>query len=531
MPQNEPPAPRAAHPWRNGLLVGLVFAVAAGIYVAVRWGATTPEPNFLGACQRLRASGLAITSKDWFCRPAPWTHHAAYLGASFLMWLTFVAPCSILAATGRRFTALLPMAVAPFFTFRAIDVEARWWGTAFWPGHPASAIVLNILCIAAPVAVVWFANRNRRPRPEGDPSMVSIFGSAAVLILPTIAVVMLYRHMAIGESVGLDSPSWTVVLPLAVFGALLGPDRRWWPWSVAPVAVLVSFGPTVALLSLPLRFQIWTLFGSALPLAAVGVLWAAWWPLSLVITRAHRRQQAPNPERTLAVPLEPDDVDAVVPAVPPARRRNLRPIVVLDSLAISLLVISLIMFRTDPVPIQIGTALPTFLGERAHWQDVRTRLDLRQAMSAMDAYAAAHGSYQGFTATSGAKSDHSLAWADLLSLHSDTPVPRFTMIVAAAGSRARIGAESPSGAAFCIGRDSPEAVLTYGTQPGHEGKYVRRPLERALAACGESPWTAHLEKAMPIEPLCDGMDGSSGYVICRMVQALAVNIMSTTKPI
>jgi hypothetical protein len=36
---------------------------------------------------------------------------------------------------------------------------------------------------------------------------------------------------------------------------------------------------------------------------------------------------------------------------------------------------------------------------------------------------------------------------------------------------------------------------------------------------------------MPIEPLCDGMDGSSGYVICRMVQALAVTIMSTTKPI
>jgi hypothetical protein len=512
-------------------LVGLVFAVAAGIYVAVRWGATTPEPTFFGACQRLRASGLPITSKDWFCRPAPWTHHAAYLGASFLMWLTFVVPCSILAATGRRFTALLPMAMAPFFTFRAIDVEARWWGTAFWPGHPASAIALNIVCIAAPVAVVWFANRSRHPRPEGDPSMVSIFGSAAVLIVPTIAVVMFYRHVGVGESASLDSPSWTVVLPLAVFGALLGPDRRWWPWSVAPVAVLVSFGPTVAVLSLPLRFQIWTLFGSALPLAAVGVLWVAWWPLSLVITRLHRRQQAPDLERTLAVPLEPDHVDADVAAVPPVRRRNLRPIVVLDSLAIALLVVSLIMFRTDPVPIQIGTALPTFLGERTHWQDVRTRQDLRQAMSAMDAYAAAHGSYQGFTADKGAEHDHSLAWADLAELRADPQVPHLTMIVTTAGSRARIGAESLSGAAFCIGRDSPDAVLTYGTEPGHEGKYVRRPLERALAACGRSPWTAQLEKAMPIGTLCDGMDESSGYVICRMVQVLAVGIMSTTKPL
>ncbi len=62
-----------SRPRRTRVAIAMVFTAAAGAYVAVRWGATTPFPTFVGACQRLKASGLQMSSKDWFCNPIPWT--------------------------------------------------------------------------------------------------------------------------------------------------------------------------------------------------------------------------------------------------------------------------------------------------------------------------------------------------------------------------------------------------------------------------------------------------------------------------
>lgn len=549
MRPNEPdstPSPRA---WPRRALIGLAFVVPAGVYIAVRFGAATPfAVAFTGACQRLQQSGLPITSKDWFCNPVPWTEHAAYLGVNFLVWLMFVIPCSILAVTGRRFTALLPMLVAPFFTFVGFDIfHVQWWGTAYWPAHQDLAIALNLACLILPVAAVSLANRGRRPRSGGDPWMTSVFVSTALLVAPTIGVVRVARmlfaqHFAqIGGAV-----TWKQLAPgvvsMAVFGALLGPNRKWWPWSVAPVAVLLSLGPVGALLWGPQRFQIWSQFGAAVPLAALGLLWAAWWPLAMGITRKTRRTRpATNLERTLAVPLETEDEEAAPLYSPPARGRGVRPGVVLNSVAISLLAISLIMFRADPMLVQINTPFPTFLGPRANWQDVRTRLDLLQAMSAMDAYAATHGGYRGFNAAAGVKSDPSLAWANLGDLPRGHSVPWLTMFVATHGTRARIGAVSGSGAAFCIGRAGSHLPLTYGSASATRGAggwassvpsvHARTLLGRALAACGQAPWTSHLVTALPINSLCDGVDEhDGGYIECRMIQALGVQIMSSTKP-
>jgi hypothetical protein len=273
----------------------------------------------------------------------------------------------------------------------------------------------------------------------------------------------------------------------------------------------------------------------------VGLLWAAWWPLAVAITqKARRKGPATEPGSTPAVPLETETDEPAPPHSPPVRRRGVRPGVVLNSAAISLLAISLIMFRADPMPVQINTPFPTFLGVRASWQDVRTRLDLRQAMSAMDAYAAAHGGYRGFNATRGTQDDPSLAWANLARVRSKHQVPWLTMLVETHGIRARIGAVSGSGAAFCIGRAGPHLPLTYGSAsapPGADGWAssarsvdARTLLGRALAACGQAPWTAHLLAALPINSLCDGVDERGGYVECRMIQALGVKIMSSSKP-
>lgn len=537
------PATATDHAWRSRTLTGLVFVAAAGAYVAVRYGATTPIPMFIGACQRLRGSGLAITSKDWFCNPVPWTHHASYLGANLLVWLTFVVPCAILAATGRRFTALLPMVVAPFFTFAGFDIlRVQWWGTSYWPAHSGMAIAVNLALLIAPVAAVSIANRWRRPHPGAGPWMVSVFVSGALLALATIAVVAIARSL-FAQHFDLVGGSMTSqgLASIAVFGALLGPNRTWWPWSVAPVAVLLSLGPMGAVLTSPERFQLWSYFGDAIPLAVVGVLWAAWWPLSVAITQKARRTPGVDPERALAVPLEAEEEEIPPADVPRAQPRGVRPGVVLNSLAISLLAISLIMFRADPAPIQISAALPTFLGARANWQDVRTRLDLRQAMFTMDAYAAVHGDYRGFTAARGAAEDHSLVWAALSDLPRGKPTPSLTMIASTQSTQARIGAVSASGSAFCIGRAGPREPLTYGSAsaaPGAAGwassvrsTDARTLLGRALAICGRAPWTSRLVAAVPIDSLCDGREADDGYLMCRMVQAIGVKIMSTTKPI
>ena len=74
---------------------------------------------------------------------------------------------------------------------------------------------------------------------------------------------------------GSASLLWPAV-GMALFGALLGTDRRWWPWALAPVAVLLSFAPATAALVGPEGLQDWSLFGAVLPLFLVGLVASAW---------------------------------------------------------------------------------------------------------------------------------------------------------------------------------------------------------------------------------------------------------------
>ncbi|MEA2550778.1 MAG: hypothetical protein QOE25_547, partial [Actinomycetota bacterium] len=60
MRQNEPSAHGAGHGRQVGLVDAVVFLAAGGIYAGVRVGAPSTLPTFLGACQRLRESGLPL---------------------------------------------------------------------------------------------------------------------------------------------------------------------------------------------------------------------------------------------------------------------------------------------------------------------------------------------------------------------------------------------------------------------------------------------------------------------------------------
>src|SRR5213593_3248724 len=86
-------------------------------------------------------------------------------------------------------------------------------------------------------------------------------------------------------------------------------------------------------------------------------------------------------------------------------------------------------------------------------QDLRTKLDLRQAVAAMDAYRAAHGTYLGFDAVDGADAAPSLAWVDGARSDASGRVPYLTMsVVSATDRRGRVAAVSASGTAFCLER-------------------------------------------------------------------------------
>lgn len=93
-------------------------------------------------------------------------------------------------------------------------------------------------------------------------------------------------------------------------------------------------------------------------------------------------------------------------------RRVLRPIAALNGFAVGALVVSLIAFRGDPLPVQLDTTLPTYLGQRVAVQDVRVKMNLLMAIEAMDEYRAASGSYRGFDAKIGSQVQPKLAWTD-----------------------------------------------------------------------------------------------------------------------
>ena len=111
------------------------------------------------------------------------------------------------------------------------------------------------------------------------------------------------------------------------------------------------------------------------------------------------------------------------------------------------------------------------------------------------------------------------------------PVRALTMsIESATGGTARIAALSESGTAFCIERTG-DGSIRYGSGGGEpEGERHLAAFERAIGLCGSMPWSQAAVRMPDTTRMCDGLDPSGGYLICRMVQALIVDTMRRTQP-
>ncbi len=512
---------RSFRPRSGNAVIVAVSTLSVAAFLWMRAGSNMPPPQFQGVCDRLREAGLTIVPQDVFCRPATWATRAAYVVASLLVAVGFVLAGMILAASGHRVTALLPLLAALAVKYpQDVLFPTRLWGSTGWPRGAELSTAMTLMTMALPVGAVIYAkwgSRARHARISLIPGIAAtVLCGAGVAGAVFIAQHVLTRHIAdFGSSVGI-SGIVPEAIAIALFGALLGPDRRWWPWSLAPVAILLSAGPSDALIIGPEHVLNWYQFGVVLPLFAAGLVGSAWSFLA-----ARLAHLFPDEDEAWEAP---PDVSSEPSGQAPVR---LRPMVVIDAFAAGLLVVCLIMFRADPMPVQIATSLPTYLGARISIEDLRTKLDLRHAMTAMDSYREEHGTYRGFDAATGAAVDPSLAWSDgLATTGSQDEYVGPVGIVVARDREARIAAFSASGAAFCLQR--AEAGLTYGRGLGTgTGDGPGAALKEAIVACGSIPWSADAVRRFPFETMCVDA-GSERYLICRVMQAYMTQVMQGT---
>jgi hypothetical protein len=248
---------------------------------------------------------------------------------------------------------------------------------------------------------------------------------------------------------------------------------------------VLSLGPAMLVMSVPTSLTAFSWFAGVMPLVIAGFVGSLWRPIAERFAGRRTAERAPRATSTAGV----------------------RPAVVLNSAAVALLALSMLVVRTDPLPIQISTSLPTYLGARAMAQDVRAKMNLGIAIDAMRAYRAEHGTFVGFDAAAGERAASALDWQDGAS--GDGLV---VGIVAADAARARIVASSDSGRAFCMQAVTRSAGATYGSA-GHDD------VDRAMGRCASTDWTPAAVRMFDVDAMCSGADDQV-IIICRSVQRL-----------
>ncbi len=525
-------------PW---FLVASVAAAAALLYALMR----VDSGRAVQASYGFLCSRLNMRPNDWPCRVQDAHTVAVYVVGSLTIALGLAVPGMVLAATGRRFTALLPLAMPVTaaglwgMTTAVWYMEPHAFGSpylgmwpatgwripeTYWAAHPSLASAADLAILAAPAIAIAAAMRPEKMRREAAPSWRATL--AALACCGAASAGFLWGLIILAHRLWPDAFGWVSVEPGAVivpamtmgtFGWLLGTDRRWFPWIHVPVAILLSGAIMTALLASVGRIDDLSGFGAAIPYAGIGVICSFVRPLARRLAR------------------QPAEVQEQPTAAAPRSRRALRPAVALNAAAVAVLVVAGGAFIFNPAPTQYGASLPTYLGERTYVDDLRTKLNLRDALSAVDAYRTAHGTFVGFDAAAGLAGAPALVWRDGLptTQSASDGQPLQIAVVTASDSSAELASLSVSGRAFCV-RDSSADGTRYGTAGGYDARFGSQPmpvsaLAAAVAACASRPWSEASFRPFPIGSLCIGA-GDSALPICRAVQGLMRRTMASAIP-
>ena len=174
----------------------VLCAAAAVLYAWMR----VPVAGQIHAQLTSYCDTLAMQPGDWTCRLSRTSVLAAYIGGSLLVGLALALPGVILAASGRRFSALVPVGAAGIGTIFASVV---WFvgrhasqylfgitdsvfigsgeGHAYWQIHGVQSIAADLVLISVPaLAVAFLVRPARRPRPEPLPRRAAWLATFAV---------------------------------------------------------------------------------------------------------------------------------------------------------------------------------------------------------------------------------------------------------------------------------------------------------------------------------------------------------------
>jgi hypothetical protein len=503
------------------VVLGFVCALSATLWAFTR----IPMAGSMHAWNSQQCVRLEMRPTDWLCQISLGETLGAYLAASALVSLAALVPAVVLALRGRRLLAFVPMLAPLAITFLAH--VSSWAWSAFWVPFEHTSTPQLFLGPWAP----WTAGGSPVSvwRPDHP---VAIGADLALLSVPVIAMMALFRppkapraglsaravllacviaggasfiiewatHTLVGAELYLIGGWFLQGLVMVTFGLLLPLGRGRPLWAIAPVACLLSLGGPAAIVGSLNGYTTFTFFRTALPLALMGLAGAA---ATAFVAR----------QRGLGY------------AAPPERSRRLRPVSVVYGLGLGMLAVTTLMFALDPLPFQISTPLPTYLGARDRVVDLRSRMTLDEALDVVVAYRTAHGSFQGFDAAAATDLGSSLLWDDGVPDEGATFDSDLTVrVVSATDERVELVLVR-SQTTYCV-RARAGADPTYGTA------VAGRPHHRALTAietCGAQPWTSALLRPFSIDGFCDD---APDIVLCRMAQKnLRDIIASPTGPV
>ena len=192
------------------------------------------------------------------------------------------------------------------------------------------------MLLSVPVLVMILLFRPAKAARPGPSARAVVL--ACAIAAGASAVVIQLAEPILGRDMYFDEAWLGPALVMVSFGLLLPVGRGRPLWAIAPVACLVSLGGPAAIAGTLYQYTAFTFFRAAVPLTLIGLAGAG--ASALVARRRGFRVEDT------------------------AEQPRMRPVSFAYGLGLGALAVTTVMVFLDPLPSQLSTPLPTYLGAR-----------------------------------------------------------------------------------------------------------------------------------------------------------------------